>query len=138
MKVTVAPDTPCDRIWLVDWEGLAPFWKKDPYHFDFEDKGLKKAYCAYWFYRNKQGMLRLTVGFIEMNHDQSFGFSNGRHRTNVMAQGMRYVPLSAPAPVYRNKQLAPFFIKKLTRDEIIEIPDYPICGTHEELQKLKY
>lgn len=55
-------------------------------------------------------------------------FSNGTHRTRVLAQRLRFLPLAAHASSYRNKRLAPFFVRRIKRAEKFEVPDFPVLS----------
>jgi hypothetical protein len=127
MKVLLRPPL-FGKVWLVDWHGIRPFWERSWQHDAVKDKALIEAFSTHWF-SDKGGERRLVTGHIDFfPHDTMVMFSNGTHRTRVLAQRLRFLPLAAHASSYRNKRLSPFFVRRIETAEEFEVPDFPVLS----------
>ena len=125
MKLLLRPPL-FGKLWLVDWHGLLPFWQRSWQYDSVKDETLLAAFSTHWF-SSKDGRRRFVIGHINyFPHEPCVMFSNGTHRTRVLAKQLRYLPLSAHASTYRNKQLAPFFLRRIEKIEEFEVPDFPV------------
>lgn len=93
-----------------------------------KDEALIEALSTHWF-SDKGGERRLVTGHIDFfPHETMVMFSNGMHRTRVLAQRLRFLPLAAHASSYRNKRLSPFFVRRIEKAEEFEVPDFPVLS----------
>lgn len=125
MKVLLRPPL-FGKIWLVDWHGIRPLWERSWQHDEVKDEVLIKAFSKHWF-SDKGSERRLVVGHIDFfPHETMVMFSNGTHRTRVLAQRLRFLPLAAHASTYGNKRLSPFFVRRIEKTEEFEVSDFPV------------
>lgn len=118
---------------MVDWHGILPFWQRSWQYDDVKDELLLDAYSPLWF-KVKNGEPRFLVGAIDFFTDTSLVmFSNGTHRTRVLAKRLRYLPLSAHASAYQSKALRPFFLRRIDKDEPFEMPDFPLTAAPQSV-----
>lgn len=122
------------RIWLVDWQALEPYWAKHWQYESLKDERLADAFLDLWFEKaeKKDAVQSFNVGNLSYwPKEEMLAFGNGSHRTRVLANHLRYVPVSAHASCYRSKALAPHFKRLVSRQEVIEFPDFPVLSVIE-------
>ena len=127
MKVLLRPQM-FGKMWLVDWLGLQPYWERSWQCESVKSDALIDAFLTLWF-TDCAGKRHFVIGHIDYFPAESMlMFSNGTHRTRVLAKRLRYLPVSAHAAAYRNKQLAPFFLRQIKKDEEFELPNFPVLS----------
>lgn len=131
MKVKVYKCIETDKAMLVDWRYLEPLWLRSKCA--QIDKGkLIDAYCERWIDISSQPW-GFILGEVCINRDANgqlrLDFSNGRHRTNLMAKHQSRIPVCILGDIPDDAEIKNAFVMSLEAGDVVDIPDLPISYT---------
>ena len=129
----------CDDLtpYWVRWHELGELWTKNDFH-PLEVSSLKSAYHKLWFKGGEDGRLRFQVGELEFDTNHGYvSFSNGRHRTILLASLMEIIPIAIGNTILESDIFDRFLLRPIETDEMIELPDLEIM-TANQLRSAKH
>jgi len=122
------------KLWLVDWAAFLPYWRRSWQYDALKDEALENVLFSNWF--TKDGCF--LTGSFDFFPDGSIFFSNGTHRSRVLAKHMQHIPMGTNADTYRRTSLSQIFIRRIEKGEQWDIPDIPVrCGEEGRVKDIE-
>lgn len=110
--------------YVVDWLALSGLWNKNsPYFVHHINPNI---YRENWFTGNRELFILGEIYFD--NESKSIEFKNGRHRTLVLGQHMRTVPIAIERSALNIEVIQQTLIRPIEFQDRIELPDLIISN----------
>lgn len=119
------PNDDLEAVWI-SWVKIQEYWKRNTFHPLSHDE-LKPALHNLWFANKNDGTVSFKIGAIFFNHIfNCIMFHNGRHRTILLTKYRDDIPIAICSSISDHKIIGDSIIRKIRKDDFIELPELPI------------